>query len=277
MNFVVEVTGKVPDPKAPDAVKLLYRYEEGDPWLERLLLPEPSREWTTALSAIEVKNGFTYRITGGDAATEEYRVSVRAAPAIIDFLATYHFRHYVARADEVRHERELKALRGTEVRMRVRTNRALRDGRLEFQGENGNRTASGAIAPDDPHLLLVIFLLDQSGKYRLHFTSTEGEGYSDPVAHAVTAILDNPPTVELTKPGQDLRLPADALLHLEGKASDDIGVKSLELHLQVVGGERLRGKLYRPDDKMRLADGGYPREMEYKDFVRAVGRQEPRG
>jgi hypothetical protein len=267
INFVVEVTGKVPDRKAADAVKLLYRYEEGDPWLERLLVPEVGREWTTALSAIEVKNGFWYRITGGDAATEEYRVSVRAAPAITDFLAVYHPRPYVARADEVRRERELKALRGTEVRLHVRTNRALREGRLEFLGENGNRTENGRVDPNDPHVLLVGLVLDQSGKYRLHFTSTDSEAYSDPVAHAVTAIPDNPPTVELTKPGQDIRLPADALLHLEGKASDDIGVKSLELQMRVVGGDRLRGKLYRPDDRMRLADGGYPREVEYKDYV----------
>jgi hypothetical protein len=49
VGFVVEVTGKVPDPKAADAVKLLFRYQEGDPWLERPLQREPSREWTTTL------------------------------------------------------------------------------------------------------------------------------------------------------------------------------------------------------------------------------------
>jgi hypothetical protein len=267
VNFVVKVTGKVPDAKAPDAVKLLYRYEEGDPWLERLLLPEPSREWTTALSAIEVKNGFTYRITGGDAATEEYRVSVRAAPAITDFLATYHYRPYVARADEVHRERELKALRGTEVLLQVRTNRALREGRLEFEGKDGAKTVRGELADDDPRTLLVRFVLDEDGKYRLHFTSTDSEAYNDPISYSVTALPDKPPMVELTKPGQDIRLPADGMLHLEGKASDDIGVKALVLRLQVVGGETLRGQPYRSDDKLRLADGGYPRELEYLDFV----------
>jgi hypothetical protein len=265
INFVVAVNGKVPSPKAPDAVKLLFRYEESDPWLERLLIQEPSREWTTSLSAIEVKNGFWYRITGGDASTEEYRVSVRAAPAITDFLATYHFRPYVARADEVRRQRELKELRGTEVRLRVRTNRNLRDGRLEFEGKN--KTERCTIDPAQPDTLLVSFLLEQDGRYRLHFTSTDGEAYSDPVSYPVTAIPDNPPTVELTKPGEDIRLPADALLQLEGKASDDIGVKSLELQMQVVGGQRLRSQRYRSDEELRLPDGGYPRELEYKDYV----------
>lgn len=265
INFVVEVNGMVPGPKDADAVKLLYRYDESEPWQERLLIEESGREWTTSLSAIEVRNGFWYRITGGDAATEEYRVRVRAAPAVTDFRATYHFRPYVARADEVRRDRELKALRGTEVLLRIRTNRALRDGRLEFEGKA--MPVQGEVDPNDPHSLFVRFVLDEDGKYRVVFTSTEGEGYSDPIAYAVKAVPDKPPTVELTKPGRNIRLPADALLHLEGKASDDIGVKSLVLRMRVIAGDELREQPYRNEDALRLADGGHPREVEYKDFV----------
>ena len=267
INFAVDVSGKVPNPKAADAVKLLYRYEEGDPWLERRLIQESSGEWTASLSAIEVKNGFWYKIAGGDAATEEYRVGVRAAPAITDFLATYHFRPYVARADEIRRERELKALRGTEILLRVRTNRVLREGRLELEGKAGTKIVRGEVDANEPHTLLARFVLDEDGKYRLCFTSTDAEAYRDPVSYAVTALPDQPPMVELTKPGKDIRLPADALLHLEGKAGDDIGVKSLLLRMRVIGGDKLRGQPYRSDEEMRLADGGYPRELEYKDFV----------
>jgi hypothetical protein len=274
INFAVEVGGKVPDPKAADAVKLLYRYEEGDPWLERRLVQEPSGEWTASLSAIEVKNGFWYKITGGDAATEEYRVAVRAAPAITEFLATYRFRSYVARADEVHRERELKALRGTEVLLRVRTNRALREARLELESNGRARGVShpvtfvrGQVDADEPHTFLARFVLDKDGQYRLCFTSTDGEAYRDPVSYSVTAIPDQPPAVELTKPGQDIRLPADALLHLEGKAGDDIGVQSLVLQMRVIGGGKLRSQPYRSDEQIRLADGGYPRQLEYKEFV----------
>jgi len=232
--------------------------------VQGILLPETKPEWTTALSALEVKNGLWYKIVGGDATTEEYRVSVRAAPAITYFLATYHFRPYVARADEVRRERELKELRGTEVLLRVHTNRALREGRLEFEGKGGIKDIRGEVAADDPRTLFVRFVLNEEGKYRLYFTSTESEAYSDPVSYPVTVIPDKPPTVELTKPSQVIRLPADALLHLEGKAGDDIGVKSLTLRMQVVGGDKLQGQPYRSDDKLRLADGGYPRELRAK-------------
>ncbi len=274
VNFVVDVGGKVPNPKSADAVKLLYRYEEGDPWLERRLVQESSGDWTTSLSAIEVKNGFWYKITGGDAATEEYQVSVRAAAAITDFLATYHFRPYVARVDEVRRERELKALRGTEVLLHVRTNRTLREGRLEFESNGRAEIVKPSITfvpaevdANEPNTFRVHFAINEDGKYRLNFTSTGGEAYRDPTPYLVTAIPDEPPAVDLTKPGKDIRLPIDALLQLEGKAGDDIGVKSLILRMRVIGGGKLRGQPYRPDQQLRLADGGYPRELEYKDFV----------
>jgi hypothetical protein len=264
----------VPSPKAPDAVKLLYRYEESEPWQERLLFQESSGDWTTSLSALEVRNGFWYKITGGDDQTDEYHVGVRAAPAIMDFLATYHFRPYAARVDEVHRERELKALRGTEVLLRVRTNRALRDGRLEFEA-NGRAegvkppiaSVRGEVDLNDPHTFLVRLVLDENGSYRLSFTSTDNEVFRDATSYPVTAIPDDPPTVELTKPGMDIRLPADALLHLEGKARDDIGVQGLVLRMRVVGGDKLRGQPYRSEEELRLADGGYPRELEYKHFV----------
>ena len=149
----------------------------------------------------------------------------------------------------------------------MRANRTLREGRLEFEGKDGLRNVLGTVDPQEPHTLLVRFVLEEDGKYRLYFNSTENEAYSDPIAYPVTAIPDKPPEVELTKPGQDIRLPADALLHLEGKASDDIGVKNLVLRMRVVGGDKLRGQPYRGEDALRLADGGYPREVEYKDFV----------
>jgi hypothetical protein len=271
IHFVVDVGGKVPDPKAADAVRLLYRYEEGDPWLERPLVQEANREWTVSLTAGEIKNGFWYRVAGGDAVTPEYRVSVRAAPAITDFLATYHFRPYVVRADELRRERDLKELRGTEVLLRVRTNRTLSKGWLEFEGKNGKSTVLGSLDPTEPHTVHVRYVLNEDGKYRLFFQPAEEESFGDADAFDVTAIPDAPPVVELTEPGKDIRLPADALLSVGGKAGDDIGVQSVRLRMRVIGGDKLQDKPYRSDEQMRLADGGYPREVEYKDFVELSG------
>jgi collagen type III alpha len=265
VTLAVRVGGRLPDPKGPEAVRLLYRYEESEPYQERLLQPESERAWGTTLSALEVRNGFWYRITGGDAHTPEYRISVRATAAVTEFLATYHFRPYVARIDAVSHERDLQALRGTEVRLWARTNRAVKDARLEWEGKDGLQRKEARLLPGDPQSFQVRMVIEEDGHYRLAFTSTDGETYIDPARHTVKAIEDKPPEVVLTQPGQDISLPANGLLRLQGKADDDIGVKEIVLRSQTDGGTKLQARPYRSPEKMRLADGGYPVHVDYAD------------
>jgi hypothetical protein len=267
VTVVAEVTGKLPDPKGPEAVRLLYRYQEGAPYQERLLTPEAGAEWATTVAPIDVQNGFWYKVAGGDCETREYRVNVRSAPLITGFEAAYHYRPYVARVDEVRTERKLEALRGTEVTVLVRTNRALKEGRIDFEGQGGLKSLVGERLAEDGRAFRVRLVLDEPGRYRVLFTSQDGETYADPKQYPVVMLADQSPKVELTKPGQDVRLPANGVLQLEGQATDDIGVKSLTLKAQLAGGPKLKAKPYRSDDKLRLPGGGYPQALAYKDIL----------
>src|SRR5207302_6638576 len=90
--------------------------------------------------------------------------------------------------------------------------------------------------------------------------------YRDAVSYPVMVLEDNPPRVELTTPGKDESLPADALLALEGRAEDDVGVKELTLRMKV-NGTAIESRPYRSDKEIRLADGGYPHVLDYKDSV----------
>jgi hypothetical protein len=268
VTIEVAVNGKVPDPKKPDALKLHWRYDQNGPYTERLLgQQEDSRLWNTILSAADVRDGFFYKISGGDCVTEEFHVTVRSTPHIEDFKATYHFRPYVGRANEVRHDRKLEALRGTEVELRIKTNRTVQTGQMLLENKDGRKTISMARVPDDPSSLQLRFVLDDNGLYRLSFQTRDDETYTDATFHPITAILDKPPhEVVLSLPATNTKLPADSLLRVEGKASDDIGVKSLNLRM-MVGAQKLKAQLYRPDEGMRLPKGGYPLSVDYKDFV----------
>jgi hypothetical protein len=270
LKIAVEVRDKVPDPKAPDAVRLRYRYDDGEPYLERLLVQPDARspEFSLTIPAADVRNGFWYHVAGGDAVTPEYRISVRAAPFLTDFQATYKFRKYVSRPNQISPKRELEALRGTTAVLLARTNRTVKEARLEVKwdgGEQENKRTQHL--PADPQSFEFTVELKANGRYRLFFTSAEEEAYEDPAPHTIKVLPDKSPVVEITKPAQDVRLPADGVLQIEGRATDDIGVTSILLRGQVVGGPKLKAKPYRSDDKMRLADGGYPGEVDYQDFL----------
>lgn len=267
VTVVVEVTGRVPDAHDKDAPALLYRHDESEPYRRRPLTQDVGFAWGATVSPIDVGTGFTYKVTAGDTETPEYRVSVRATPMIGDFLATYRARPYVQRADRSRITRKLEDLRGTEVSILTRTNRAIKDGRLDFDGEDGvGERIPAEVRADDPQALRFKLTLSRSGKYRIRFTSTEGEAYLDAAAYDVVVTPDHAPEVRLTVPGKDVSAPLNGHVEIAGEASDDIGVAAMKLQMQVVGGAKLQAKGYLAD-KLGKPEIGTPRRVEYKDVL----------
>src|SRR5205085_1604624 len=94
--------------------------------------------WGTTLKADEVNDGLWYKVTGGDAETPVYRVTVRARPHVTRFEVTYRYRPYLCRKDragrygpsESLQWPDMKEPRGTEVSLVARTNRDWRSGHL---------------------------------------------------------------------------------------------------------------------------------------------------
>jgi hypothetical protein len=271
VRFAVEVEGRVPDAGAPDALHLLYHYQPGDPYEEQALERENGAEWATTLAPFKVQNGFWYKVRGGDAETAEYQVQVRATPLVNEFEAAYHYRPYLGWRDDVIRGRDgnLRAMRGTEVTLTAHTNRAVRvpDGRLELEFGPERQTVPAQAVPDDPHALRFKLVLEKDGMYRVRFLSTDGEENSDTRTYTIQALPDHEPRVELRKPGQDVTLPANGLLPLEGVATDDIGLRVMTLCLRLAKGDKLQDKPYRAGKSFQLKDGSYPRSLEYRDFV----------
>jgi hypothetical protein len=268
VTIVAQVGGRVPDARDNDAPCLLYRHDESEPYRKRFLQADDSnQEWATTISPIDVGSGFSYKVAAGDAETEVFHVGVRAAPLISDFQATYHYRPYTRKASQTRTSRKLEDLRGTEVEIRAITNRSIKEGLLEFEAEDGggDRIRSEHLA-SDPQKLRFRMVLDRPGKYRIRFTSTEGEGYIDSTAHDLAVLYDQPPQVRITEPAKDVVLPANGRLELKGEASDDYGLASLTLHMQVVGGARLESRPYMAD-KLGKPNFGTPRQLDYRDLI----------
>jgi hypothetical protein len=261
--FSVWIDGRVPDPARADALRLLYRYNPGDPFEERPLeAGESHREWGTTLLATEIRTGLWYKVAGGDAETPEFRIQVRSTPLLTGFDVKYHYRPYLRWQDRASHDPNLQELRGTEVTLLAHTNRTVRQGQLTFAS---GQSLSGDIPANDPQALRFRLILDNDSTYQIWFTSTEGERDSDPMPYTIRVLHDRAPQVELKKPGEDVPLPANGILRLEGSASDDFGLVGLKLHLQA--GKEHKEKPYRGGKALHVGDGGYPQMLEYKDFV----------
>src|SRR5581483_7955285 len=177
------------------------------------------------------------------------------------------YRPYTARPPEVGRDRKIEAVAGTEVALRVRTNQPVKEASIHFGAGAHTRALRADALANEPQGFQARFLLEESGSYRIHYLSTDGEDYDDPTSFPVIVQPDRAPIVELTRPGQDVTLPANGLLQLEGNALDDFGIKSLQLQMQTSDGRKLQIQPYRADKGLKLPGGGLPLSVAYKDFV----------
>ncbi len=266
-NVAVRVTGRVPDSDKPDALKLLFRSRASEPYEEQLLEPEGDNVWAAVVPPSRTFNGFWYKVTGGDAQTPEYHVTVRSSPLIERFDVTYHYRPYTGWPDDRTRDANLTALRGTEAELVVHTNRPVKEGRLEVETRAGKRPVPAELIADDPQAMRARLVMDEDGQYRVWFTTTDSDSNLAAVPYTIKVLADLPPKAELTEPGADVTLPANGTLRLKGSVSDDIGVKEVTLRLRLADGAALQPKPYRPGKSLRLGERGYPKVVDYQDFV----------
>jgi len=127
------------------------------------------------------------------------------------------------------------------------------------------------------------FVIDRDAAYQVRFTSTEGEASGDSPEYTIRARPDLAPQVSLTVPGDDIALPPEGILKLEGSASDDHGLTGLTLRMKIKDGHTLAAKVYRGEEKkpgkplFRFDDGTYPRQLEYREFVELASLTDERG
>ncbi|MFO0801028.1 MAG: hypothetical protein U0804_26475 [Gemmataceae bacterium] len=282
LTIKAEVTGRQPKLDAADKVRLLIRYNPADPAYDELPMEpgETSREWLVQVRPEQLRTGAWYKVAAGDGETAEHRVTVRTVPLFTDFEVEYQFPAYTRRPDEKSTDPHLMAVRNTKVSVLAKANRPVRDGRAVFDPA-GQPVVAGKAVPGRQDALRFDFLLTRPGSYRLTFNAADGERSPESMPFGIKLDEDRPPQVSILVPQpDDIQLPANGLLAVDGGAGDDYGLDKLTLKLKLAdAGARpladrpyLGGKSFRRD-----ADGTYPVNLAYKDSVELGKLTDPAG
>lgn len=286
VTVVVRVDGRIPDNNDPnDALKIRWRHaEEESETFDRALEPgSDPREFKIVIPARQLREGLWYRIVGGGTQTPEYQVTVIDPPQFEGFEVTYHYPAYLRWEPETTKDPNLESYRGTQVTVTARTNRTLRDGTVELktvvEAPNGQRSekrkfVKGEVLDQAPDSVRFRFPIEGPGSYRIGFTSSKGETNSDAIFYSIKMLSDHEPKVRIDIPAEEeIALPANELLHIEGLATDDFGIDKMTLLLRLVpqaGVEpiALAAKPYRGGMSFRReSDQSYPRRLDYKDHL----------
>lgn len=272
MSVGVHVGGKVPDPATPGRLRVLIRHNPADPNYEEVPLEkgDDSRDWQVRVPDHLVQNGFWYKVAGGDAVTDEHRVTVRSLPLFTDFETAYEFPAYLRRSQRTDRNPWLDAPRGTKVVMTARTNREVKDGRMAIE-PTGERI-TGTPVPGKPDALRFELKLKENGSYKLSFTSMAGERNAEQPPYSIRITEDARPTVEIKEPEQDeVERPANGQLAVDGTVGDDYGIVGVRLRLRLVTdgvGRMLQDLPFDGGKSLRReTDKSYPTDLLYKGSV----------
>ena len=274
MTFIAKIEGRVPVGTRSDAPKLSYRYQASEDYLSQPLQQDKDGLWATQLHSAQIRTGFFYKVSAGDAETSEYEVRVRTRAHVKQFDGTYHHRPYrklpktatITFPNQNATKPIIHGPRGSEVELIVHTSRPAKTASIEILIGNAKKEHPGRKL--DHNTFSFRWSLEQSGQFRVLFRTTDGEDNTDRDWYPIDVPTDDAPRVVLSKPGKDVKLPVNGTLELEGTATSEIGVKKVTLHLRVIQGAKidLTPRVYRPGKSFEV-DGQYPDVIEYLDVV----------
>lgn len=274
VTFAAKIEGRLPAPNKPGAPTLHWRYQDNEDFLTQPL-QEDAGQWWATLDPARLRNGFSYKISAGDAETQEYRISVRPRAHVRKFEVTYRhrpFRQMKKSTSIFPNEQSARPILhgpvGTEVELSIRTSRPVKSGRVEIMlGKTRkelpidklNETGLGFVSR---------FTLTQSGEFRVVFTAKDGEDNADREAYPIDVVLDELPKVVMNRPTKDMEIPAGASFILEGRASSTLGLRHLLVRMQGIDGPD-KGREF---EAIQAADvknenGDWPSEIETMKLV----------
>lgn len=189
------------------------------------------------------KEGFqqdtSYRLTAGDATTQQYTLEFHVAPTITVDRIDYHFPPYTELPDRtIKSQGDIRALEGTQVTVYATANMAIKTARIDLNcaglqvlpmmvaGTKAVGQFKLALCADNPGK-------PQYDQYSVLFTNIDGHDVRRPVRYHIDVDPDMPPEIKIVEPPQgEVQLPVDGKLRIHVRASDDYALRWVALHAQ---------------------------------------------
>ena len=227
-----------------------------------------------------VQQDLTYRIEAGDAATGQYRVAVRPAPAIFVERIEYQYPAYTGRQpDVVERQGDIRALEGSRVKILARANQSIGsayieldpDGRSPKQREGQAETTTPLALPLDVDGcqarggFTIELKADRRtpahAAYQVRFVTQDGGANEQPVVHQIEVLRDLSPEVEILAPQRErITIPEDGRQTIQIRAVDpDYALSRVALRAVCAGSDLINAPLLdAPPRARRPGRAGFP-------------------
>ncbi|MGB9457229.1 MAG: hypothetical protein WCB12_14375 [Bryobacteraceae bacterium] len=211
-------------------VRFFAKYASAPQWEQAEMSTEPTGSAYQFLIA-GVPESLDYYVEAGGIRSAHYHLNVVELPSIKNIRVTYHYPAWTGMKDFVEDPGgDLRAVEGTTAEVAIRTDRPLATGALLL--DDGGKVA---LRYGGNNTLIASVPIQKDGMY--HIAAIEGgEDVRLSEDYFIEAQKDHPPEITITRPGDDFKASPIEEVTVAVNASDDFGLRGVDLHYSVNGG-----------------------------------------
>lgn len=180
-----------------------------------------------------LQSDLVYRVAGNDALSPDYKITTYVPPTVREFNVRLAYPAYTKLGSVEQKSPDITAVRATTAEIRIQPSVALKEAKLRFTNSfelalsaNQDGTWSGSVP------------ITKDTDYWVNLADLKGHaGVSEKPFH-IKALPDNPPKVEISEPGKDIRSSATNKVLVKISVSDDFGVDGIKLIYNKLGGSQ---------------------------------------
>jgi Domain of unknown function (DUF4175) len=216
---------------ADRGAEIVLRGDSADSWT-RVPMVHDSTGAAFVARLFDINRNTTYYVEAGAMRSPQYHITVTDLPTVRQLALELRYPAYTGLAPQrIENGGDVVAVTGTTVVLDIAATLPVSGGALHFD----DGTDVLLTLRDDGHLTGA-FKVAHDGFYRVDMVASDGTRVPGTVQHSVEALIDHPPLVRIDKPGRDTRVTSIEEVPISVRASDDYGVRAVELHYTVNGG-----------------------------------------
>lgn len=201
--------------------------------------------WKTVLPRVD--RYLEYRVDVRRARSPVFAIQVRETPRLAGFQASMTYPAYTGLPTETLNSGtgDLAALKGTDVDLRILTNRTLASGYLDWRGDDADSSVRIPLAATDPTTWKADLRLMDPASYAVVLLDAEGHERLRSPRYRVDPAPDRLPHLTLLFPQDDHDLANDMMERIVADAADDYGFSGVSVRYRVDEGPE-KAVSYRP-------------------------------
>ncbi len=243
-------------------VELLLRTGDDPEWQRLPMAPDDSGA-RYLFRLFDVTEQALYVVEANGIRSPQYTLTVVDLPTVGHFTVELRYPAHTGLGTETRDPGgDIVAPRGTTARFTVTPTMPTRGGRVMLASGD----TVGLSLREDGTLEGSLRLTAEDG-YRFELLGRDGRYLEASLGYRIDLLDDLGPTVIIRTPGRDAQATAVEEVFVEAEATDDFGVRSLELVYRVNGGEETVVPLHRGGRRLVEASGGHTLFLEEMGLV----------